>query len=94
MSDEHRPLDLERVEQSGDVADQGLDAVGIDGAQAAGASEAAQVRRDGAQPMRRELVAPGQPQLGEAVQQHRIAGAGLDEVHLKLAETNRTMHGR
>ena len=78
-------LDAERVEQPGEVADEVMDAVLLDGGGRVGVAVAALVRRDGAEArigQGAQLMAPRIPQLRKAVaQEHRKAAARLDDVH-------------
>ena len=72
MADDHRTLDLERVQQAGEVLDHLAAAVGAAGDQR-GRVVAAQVRGDGPPALGVEPLAddvPGRGQVGEAVHQH------------------------
>ena len=75
VPDDDRVAGAERLDHPGDVLRQGDRVVAVGGL--VGAAVAAQVHRDGAVAgpgQCRELVAPGPPELGEAVQQqHRAA---------------------
>lgn len=74
------------VEQGADVAGEAVDTVGADAARLARQVVAAQVGRDGAEAgigQRRELMAPGPPELGKAVQEEdrrAVGWAELDDV--------------
>src|SRR3984893_3325577 len=85
MADDRAPVDFERVEHSNDVVDQFAHPVSLDRLRTIGFTVAALVGRDSAKAGGGEcgnLMAPGVPELGEAVaENHREALARLDDVH-------------
>ena len=88
VADEHRLLGADVVEQADEVGGQLDDVVGVDGVGLRRAAVAALIGRQhvvAGLGQRRNLVAPGVGQFGEAVGQHdhrRAAFAGLDDPQL------------
>jgi len=89
VPDDHGLPLAQRLDQPDGVADQVQDRVGLDRLRPARAAIAALVRSDRVEARlgkRGQLVAPGVPALGEAVQQqHRRARARLGDVHAQPA---------
>ena len=73
MADDRRLLDPERVEQSGEIADEVVDGVRLDRLRRVGLAVAALIRGDGAKAglrQRPQLVAPRIPDLRKSMAQH------------------------
>jgi hypothetical protein len=99
VPDDVGPLLAQRADQRDDIGDERLDAIAA--ARLVGEVVAAHVRRDGAVARsgeRRQLEAPGVPELGEAVQeQHDRPFALLDQVEadaVRLDPAMARMHRR
>ncbi len=95
MAREHSLLSAERVHQPDDVSGQVQHRVGLGIVGAAGPAVTALVGRDrvvAGRRERRELMTPGVPGLGKAVQQqHERPGAGLRDVHGQAADIDDTV---
>src|SRR5690606_30012109 len=93
VADEHGFFDAERIEEAGDIGAEDLHGVlrGVSGG--IGATVAAKVGGDGAEAgigEGVELVAPGVPEFGPAVEHHdREALAGFGNVHFDAVGLHR-----